>query len=103
MEAVKKPLVSHVSKKNVERGIIALKKTAKDEEFTPCAFVRVNSLHSFIEHIIESDTAGFNEHPLFKNKWWIFFSGDKGGSHKKFHVESKIQRNVVQSITYTCI
>ena len=49
--------------------------------------LRVKMLKTYIEEIIENNTAGFSDNDNFGNKWWPLFGGDKGGQHMKFHIE----------------
>ena len=83
----KKKMIDHVNSDKVETGFIGLYKTKNDSNVTPCAYLRVKCLITFIKDLIEKDTFVEFEHPLFKGRWWLLFDGDKGGDHMKFHVE----------------
>ena len=80
-------MVSHVDITKVEAGFIGLKKTKHDNNVTPCTYLCVKDLTKYIEEIISRDKAGFLDDANFNNKWWLNFSGDKGGDHMKYHVE----------------
>ena len=79
MRNIQSPVVSHVSE--VESGLMGLMKTARDDTVSPCPFVRVKSLFVSIEEIMNKNNFKMVEHEQFRNKIWLLFSGDKGGSH----------------------
>ena len=81
------PMVSHVNSQSIESGFLGLKKNKNDNTVTPCAYLRVTSLKTFIEEIISKDPSGFIHNKHFNGKWWILFSGDKGGHLMKYHLE----------------
>ena len=84
---VKAPMISHINEDAVESGYIGLKKSKLNEDVTQCAYLRVKDLKVFIEKIINRDISGFSNARELGDKWWILFSGDKGGSYMKYHLE----------------
>ena len=62
------PMVSHVNKEAVESGFIGLKKTKNEKVVTQCAYLMVKDIKCLKDS---------NE---FSGKWWLLFSGDKGGN-----------------------
>ena len=84
---VKAPMISHVNEDAVESGYIGLKKSKLNEDVTQYAYLRVKDLKVFIEEIIKRDISGFSNARELGDKWWILFSGDKGGSYMKYHRE----------------
>ena len=84
---VRAPMVSHVNEEAVETGFMGLRRTKNDDSISQCAYLRVRDLYTFIEQIIKRDTSGFHNDERFDNKWWILFSGDKGGHFMKYHLE----------------
>ena len=61
MRKVKAPLVSHVDGSKMETGFMGLKKTNNDVDVTPCAFLRVNNLKTYVEEIIFRDSWFFRQ------------------------------------------
>ena len=87
MQGERAPRVSHVNVNSVDGGLLGLRRT-KHDDVTPCPFLNVKDIKSFIEEITIKDTDVFFIHDLnFNNKWWLLFSGDKGGQHMKYHGE----------------
>ena len=105
MRKVKAPLVSHVDGSKVETGFMGLKKTKNNVDITPCAFLHVNDLKTYVAEIIFRDTAGFSDNENFDNKWWITFAGDKGGHHMKYHVEviNSLMAGFVDNVHIYCM
>ena len=97
--------VSHVSAENVESGTMGLHKTAKDEKVVPCAFVSVKCLNDFLKHTIDKEPVGFHHDKRFNGKWWVLFSGDKGGNHMKFHLEvvNSLNNKSVDNVHLYCL
>ena len=75
LKKVKAPLVSHVDETTVETGFIGLKRM-KNDDVTPCAYLRAKDLKMYIEEIITRDTDGFSYNEKFDKKWWLMFAGD---------------------------
>ena len=66
-------------------------KLKNDTNVTPCAYLRVKCLITFIKDLIEKETFVENQDPGFMGRWWLLFDGDKGGDHMKFHVEIAVK------------
>ena len=101
----KAPLVSHISANAGESGTIGLRKTKHDDNVVPGAFIRVKDHQLYIEEIIRRDTSGFNHDGNFDGKWWIWFAGDKGGQHMKFHLEvvNSLKAGSVDNVHIYCM
>ena len=76
-----------------------------EENVKPCAFIRVKYLKAYIEQIIDCDASGFSDDENFKGKWWLLFSGDKGGQHMKYHVEvvNSLKAGSVDNVHIYCM
>ena len=99
------PMVSHVDVESVESGFLGLKKTKNDENVSQCAYLRVKDLKTFIEEIITRDQSGFNHDGHFGGKWWLLFSGDKGGHFMKYHLEivNSLKAGSVDNVHIYCM
>ena len=102
---LKRKMTEHVSVEKVETGFIGLHKTKKDEKVTPCAYLRVRNLHTFMKEHIEMDSFVELQDPRFENRWWLYFSGDKGGDHMKYHFEivNGMGSGAVESVHLYCM
>ncbi len=66
--------------------VMALKRTATEENTTMLPFIRVNDLKLFIQSILEG-LPGERDPALFDDELWLLFAGDNGCGNMKFHVE----------------
>ena len=69
----------------IESGFIGLRRKKLEEDVTPSPFIRAKDLIQLIEDVISRDSAGFRDEQ-FGGKWWLLFSGDKGGGEATHEV-----------------
>ena len=86
MREAERSSTEHVSKSTVESGLMALKRTATEENTTMLPFLHVSDLKQFIVSILEG-LPGERDPALFDNELWLLFAGDKDGGNMKFHIE----------------
>ena len=79
-------LTSYLSEDKLEVGKIHLCAKVDDNKVVEKAYVRVTDLHQFIEDLY-AKIEHFRNDSEFNNEIWLLFSGDKGGTCMKFHLE----------------